>query len=118
MEKDELYPELIDYIFEYCGKYFTEDESKANGHLTAMFKSKNNVHSPMYKFFMKEENVLVNQQIVDLVKDGFEKFKIRVVTRIYSEHKHSLDLNLCTKCWKIARTPDARQCRFCFHDWH
>jgi hypothetical protein len=27
-------------------------------------------------------------------------------------------LNCCPKCDALAKTPKARQCRYCFHDWH
>lgn len=53
-----------------------------------------------------------------LVTGGFEAFKIKVTTRIFNEHRNELELNLCPKCGKIARTPRARQCQFCFHTWH
>lgn len=46
------------------------------------------------------------------------KFRKRVVTRIYNENINELDLNRCPKCNGIARTPKARQCRYCKHDWH
>jgi hypothetical protein len=49
---------------------------------------------------------------------GFEHFKKEVAIRIYKDNKAELELNLCPKCNKIARTPLAKQCRFCKHDWH
>jgi hypothetical protein len=118
MEAKEAYPELLDYIFNYCGHYFWESEMKAHKHLHALAKSKNGVNVVMYKFFMKEENVYANKEIMDLVSGGFENFKIKVSERIFNEHKDELELNLCPKCNKIARTPYAKQCRFCFHNWH
>jgi ribosomal protein L40E len=83
-----LYPELIDYIFDYCTNFMTEDEHKAR----------------VYQF--------------GITSQGFQTFKEQVAKRIYSEHKEQLKLNLCPKCYKIARTPQAKQCRFCFYDWH
>ncbi|RXK60343.1 hypothetical protein ESA94_07630 [Lacibacter luteus] len=118
MNSIELYPELKEYIFNYCGKYFGEYEKKAHLHLHALAKSMDGANVKMYKFFMKEENVLDNPEIKDLVSGGYDAFKEKVVTRIWNEHKNELELNLCPRCRKIARTPEARQCRFCFHDWH
>lgn len=118
MANDELYPELKDYIFSYCGKYFWQNEIKADRHLHTLAKSKNGVNVTMYKFFMKDENVLDNKEIRELVSGGFEAFKEKVVVRIWKEHKDELELNLCPRCNKIARTPWASQCRFCFFDWH
>ncbi|CAN5195035.1 hypothetical protein BH11BAC5_BH11BAC5_05400 [soil metagenome] len=36
MENKELYPELREYIFDYCGKYLWENEMKAHKHLHAL----------------------------------------------------------------------------------
>jgi hypothetical protein len=117
MDKD-LYPELLDYIFQYCGKYFWKDEIIANKHLLALAKSNKGVNTLMYKFVMKDVDIANHPKVAELVKDGFESFKHRVVTRIYNEHKAELDLNLCPKCGKVTRTPNAKQCRFCYYDWH
>ena len=69
--------------------------------------------------FFQERGFISNEKdIQDLVKDGFEAFKLRVATRIYNEHKNELELNLCPKCGKVARTPYAKQCQFCFYSWH
>jgi hypothetical protein len=118
MKNEELYPELIDYLFSYCGKYFWQGEIKAHMHLHVLAKSNNGVNVAMYKFFMKEENVLDNKEIKDLVNGGFAAFKMKVVARIWNKHRDELELNLCPKCSKIARTPRVKQCQFCFYDWH
>jgi len=59
-----------------------------------------------------------SEMVKQMLADGFDAFKNRVVNRIYAEHKHELRLNLCPSCGKIARTPLAKQCRFCFYSWH
>ncbi len=118
MNKNELYPELIDYIFDYCGKYFWENEKKANLHLFALSKSNRGVNVGMWKFFQERGMTSTNPEVLQLIEGGFESFKLKVVTRIWTEHKLELQLNLCPKCGKIARTPSAKQCRFCFYDWH
>jgi len=116
MVNEELYPELLDYIFKYCGKFFWENEIMGHKHLHGLAKSNNGVNVMMYKFIMKDKNL--SQEILDLVRDGYEPFKIKVATRIFNERRDQLELNLCPECNKIARTPWAKQCQFCFHDWH
>ena len=118
MNQDELYPELLDYIFNYCGRFFWKNEGMANKYMYALSKSKQGVNETIYKFFMKDEDVYKNGEMMDLTKDGYEAYKIKVATRIWEKHKDELDLNLCPKCGKVARTPWAKQCRFCFNDWH
>ncbi len=118
---EELYPELLNYTFRYCRAYFSENERKADWHLLALFKSNNGSNAHTYEFFMKAlkgENIYDNKDIMELSSLGFQAFKIKVATRIFNEHKNELELNLCPKCGKIARTPNAKQCKFYLHDWH
>ncbi|MEO7486164.1 MAG: hypothetical protein ABIU77_03650 [Ferruginibacter sp.] len=53
MENKELYPELADYIFNYCGKYFWQKEKLGNIHFEALLKSES-VNTAMYKI-LKEK---------------------------------------------------------------
>lgn len=114
----EPYPELLEYIFDYCGHFFWEEEMLAHKHLHAFFKSHKGTNTVMYKFFMEDENIKDHPEVMELVKDGFEAFKQRVALRIYQEHLGKIELNLCPRCGKIARTPRSKQCRFCYYDWH
>jgi hypothetical protein len=117
MENKELYSELADYIFDYCGRYFWEKEKLAGIHLNTLAKSPG-ANTAMYKVVRERGWISSDPAVLELVKDGFAEYKKRVTERIFNEHKHELELNLCPKCGKIARTPRAKQCQFCFHDWH
>ncbi|SEW52798.1 hypothetical protein [Chitinophaga arvensicola] len=112
---DTLYPELKTYIYQYCLEFMTEDEIMAK-------------RTVLYNFYMPSESTLSKMKekgwisdhprIHAMITDGAEALKDRIVNRIWDEHRDELCLNLCPVCNKIARTPAARQCRFCFHDWH
>lgn len=107
MYTEELYPELVDYIFGYESRFQTEDEKLAARELTY---SKSRL-----KQFVIPKAVFANEpEIKEMMAGGYESFKFKVVERIYKEHKHKLNLNLCPECGKIARTPQAQQCRWCF----
>jgi hypothetical protein len=115
---NKIYPELVDYIFEYCIEYFSEQEKEAN---TYYLENQNSIGS--YKSFTKlikveEWHVKDDESRLKLLKEGYKKFRINTATRIYNEHKDELKLNLCPNCKKIARTPIAKQCRFCSNNWH
>jgi hypothetical protein len=111
--------ELADYIFNYCYKFYTDKERKAREHYAWTVKS------PPFK---DKENRLVKQmeqrfksedpEVIELLKGGYTSFILNTAERIYRDHKNELELNLCPKCQGIARTPQAKQCRFCGHDWH
>lgn len=111
---DYLYPELEDYIYQYCEKFMTEEELMAGK--TIMYRSSAN-SKQMLALMREKKWISEDPDILRMIGDGHEALKRRIVNRIWSEHRNELNLNLCPECKKIARTPDARQCRFCFHDW-
>ncbi|MBL7764225.1 MAG: hypothetical protein JNL23_12435 [Chitinophagaceae bacterium] len=118
MDKITLYPELVNYIFGYCSEFKTDNESKAEWHHFALEKSGNEKKEKFYTHFKERGLISFEPAVLDLLKDGFQTFKENVASRIYQEHKNDLKLNLCPKCFKIARTSLAKQCQFCFHSWH
>lgn len=110
-----LYPELIDYIYQYCDHFKTADEKLAGR--TMLYKRKTDNAQTLA--MMKAKGWYSDEQhILNMFADGNQAFIVKVASRIYIEHKDELNLNLCPRCFKITRTPWAKQCRFCFHDWH
>jgi hypothetical protein len=118
MSKPVLYPELINYIFGFCSKFMTEKEKSADWHHFSMQKSQNGRAEKFYTHFKNQNLISSDEEVIDLLKEGYWIFKENVAGRIYQAHKEELELNLCPKCFKIARTPLAKQCQFCFHSWH
>lgn len=115
----ELYPELIDYIFQYCWKFYSDAERKAKDHYFGNFKFgkyPENIHPKIDQ--AKQRFLTTDIDALKLLENGYQEFIKNTSTRIYNEHRKELELNLCAKCGKIARTPEARQCRFCKNDWH
>ncbi len=114
-----LYIELIDYIFIYHSEFFNEKEKKAHSHYIASRKFKK-----LLKTDSPRANDIRNRLLTDdkealaLLKDGWKAFVINTATSIYNEHKVEINFNICPKCKKITRTPLAKKCRFCFHNWH
>ncbi len=80
--------------------------------------SSEEINIGMYKVLTQGGEILMNKDISELTNDSYDAYKIRMAKRIFNEHKNELELNLCPACSKIARTPLARQCQFCFHNWH
>ena len=70
MKTEELYPELIDYIFNYCGKYFWQTEINANQHLFALIKSNKGVNSVMWKFFQDRKMISTDKEVLKLIDGG------------------------------------------------
>ncbi len=59
-----------------------------------------------------------DKEALKLLEDGYDAFKKKIATRLLKEVPELIFINNCPKCKKLARTPEAKQCRFCGHDWH
>jgi predicted RNA-binding Zn-ribbon protein involved in translation (DUF1610 family) len=53
-----------------------------------------------------------------LASEGLWMFVVRTGQRILTDHSDKVQFNNCPQCGSVARTPKARQCRFCGFDWH
>lgn len=47
-----------------------------------------------------------------------ETEEIKIAELILKDFKDMVFINNCSKCGRLARTPKAKQCRHCGHDWH
>ena len=117
----EITKDEIKYIFSYCREYLTADEHEAYKRLSWIGIFVKQQHSPgietRRELIKKYENHY-SEKSLELLNDGEEQFKINVAKRILSEHRTNPLFNYCPKCGKLARTPQAKQCRFCKHNWH
>jgi hypothetical protein len=59
-----------------------------------------------------------DSEVLRLARDGYEAFVESTGERIFRDHRDQIVLNYCPKCGQLARTPKARQCWACRHDWH
>jgi hypothetical protein len=53
-----------------------------------------------------------------LIGDGVDVFHRRAAQRVLREHGKTVFLNRCPRCNRLVRTPRAKQCLWCGHDWH
>ncbi len=68
--------------------------------------------------FAYERDSSIDLKVLNLLKSGIQEFHKKAAERVFTEHLNELTLNKCPKCKGIARTPTAKQCRYCKHDWH
>lgn len=57
-------------------------------------------------------------EIDTALADGPEAFRRRVRDRVLSERGAEVFINRCSRCGRVVRTPQARQCFWCGFDWH
>lgn len=115
--------DLAHYVFRWHYHLLMPVEKLAYGHLGATMKvtqgysdlaaqesAKRSVHFT--------EHLSTDPKVLALTSEGYEAFVERTAARILRDCADKLKLNRCPNCNALARTPTAKQCRFCGHDWH
>jgi hypothetical protein len=117
-------PYLAYYVVRYYRHFMTDQERLAHRHLLLTDKitsgrsdkeAQKEVARGSHPF---REPLPEDPKILKLMEGGFGEFFQSTAERILTEHEGKVFLNLCPQCGRIAKTPKARKCRFCFHDWH
>jgi hypothetical protein len=118
------------YVFKYYGHLMTEHERLAFRHLITTAKAtrgRTDVEAQteakdstrrLRELRHMRDTLLDDPSVLLLARDGIEAFILRTGRRILKEHPDRIAFNCCPRCGRLARTPTARQCRFCGHDWH
>ena len=60
----------------------------------------------------------LDPQVVEALEHGPDEFRRRVRDRILHKESDKVVINRCPVCQRIVRTPKAKQCLWCGHDWH
>jgi flagellar motor switch protein FliG len=107
--------ETAHYIRVYFSKLMTEDEVAALKYHMYTYKTEDN--PKMRKIMLERAWFTEDPRNKELLKDGYDTFEIAVAERIMKDSPEKVVLNTCPKCSKLARTPFAKQCRYCGCSW-
>jgi len=111
--------EKVEYIINFFNHLLTAEERMAIKHTNSIFKLENGFKSESsQKMFKKLNWITEDKNVLNLLEDGYENFQIKVANRILEQNPEEIFFNECSKCGKLARTPFARQCRYCGNNWH
>jgi hypothetical protein len=114
---------LFRYVWGHCRHLMTDLEQRADRAAMARAKLKSAEErglvspSEVHEFLGRmasQEDPAVDAELAD----GLQAFRQRVVVRLLSDLQCQMMINRCPRCRRIARTPTARQCPWCKHDWH
>jgi hypothetical protein len=112
------------YVLRYYGQLMTKQERLAHRHLMGAEKA---THGRTDAVAQREagnsshpaRELLSNDpEVLHLASDGIDAFTARTAQRILDQHNNEIAFNYCPRCGALAKTPKARQCRVCRHDWH
>ena len=108
--------ELTRYIRRYHSSLFSRFEQRVEKAAWAREKYAS-ATDDRSRHLMDRYGELDDGRINAALAGGPDSFRRSVVDRILSEHP-DLHFNRCPRCSRILRTPQARQCFWCGHDWH
>jgi hypothetical protein len=112
------------YAFHNYGHLMTPKEAQAFRHLGGTMKATMGRSDPAAQEEVKGESTYLRKWLSDdpevllLARDGYDAFVLWTGQRILNDNQGLIVLNYCPRCKGLARTPKARQCRFCGYDWH
>jgi hypothetical protein len=113
-----------EHVIRYYGHLMTIQDRLARRHLIGTAKAthgrtdaaaQNEVENTSHP----ARGLLSNDsEVLQMASDGLDAFTMRTAQRILDRHSDEIAFNYCPRCGALAKTPKARQCRFCYHDWH
>jgi len=107
------------YIITHYLHLMSPQEKLAYKHIHSLLKLEGNKDlDKIKKIYFKASWLTKDLTALSLIHDGIEKFYKNTAQRILSNHHAQITFNNCPKCGKLARTPLAKQCRYCYFDWH
>ncbi len=83
-----------------------------------MYVTKSSDNKYLRRIMLEKGWINNDPETSHLLKNGYEAFELGIVKRIMSETPEKVFFNNCPKCEKLARTPYAKQCRYCGYSWH
>ena len=112
--------EVSSYIVKYYSSLLSANERLAVRHTMSTYKlGEKGLNNPNVLRIYREKGWLASdQKVIELLKNGYDEFEFKVAQRILDEYPTRVFLNKCPQCKKLARTPFARQCRYCTYNWH
>jgi hypothetical protein len=110
--------EKANYIIAYYPGLMTLPEHKALRHHVSTLKLEDAKNVRLTRMYLKTGWLSDDPMILNYLSEGYIQFVLNVAARILKETPGKVFFNLCPQCGKLARTPQARQCRFCGEDWH
>ena len=109
--------ELANYLYQYLPDLLTDNEKSAFKNTIVLNKIEN-AESHTMKKMLREKWFSSDEKVLDLLKEGEQKFFKKLEQRVLRDNPNKKFMNLCPKCNYLTITPKAKQCRKCYYSWH
>ncbi len=119
----ELNAQVAGYVVCFYRHFMTDVEQKALNHLIATRKATHGrsdkaAQCEAQKHIVYSRALSSEPDVLRLARNGHQEFELRTAARILRDFGDKVFFNYCPNCGELARTPTAKQCWHCRHDWH
>lgn len=109
--------ELDRYVWDYYSQLLSDFELRVQRVHRTEHKAAD-ASEPMARALRDRWGCGGDAEVGAALADGWESFRSAVRARLVREHAADLVINRCPACHCVVKTPLARQCLWCGHDWH
>ncbi len=107
---------LIDYFYRHADHFMTDFEKRCERLVVAREKAAR-IEGPSVPRDIWEAEA--DEAVVRALEGGLLAHRRQILERLIRLHDEGkLQANRCPSCERVLRTPTAKQCRWCHHDWH
>jgi hypothetical protein len=110
--------ELTRYVWDHYQSLMTDFERRVGMAILGRMKASASTSPSLAKTLNERWGQVCDPEIEAALAEGDEVFRRRVCRRILTQHAEAVFINRCPQCGRVVRTPQARQCFWCGHDWH
>jgi hypothetical protein len=110
--------EKADYILKYYSNLLSLKEKAALKHHRSELKLSDSEDDSRRKSYLRNGWLSDEPEVLNQLNQGYIQFMLNAASRIVEKFPDEVFFIYCPVCRKLARTPSAKQCRLCGHDWH
>jgi len=107
---------LTRYVWAQCRGYMTDFELAGVMAMLGREKAAGLEPGALREMIVRHWATPKDPDVLAALEQGHDAFQVAVRDRVVRDHPQAIVR--CPKCARVLRTPRARQCMWCLHDWH
>ena len=109
--------ELTRYVLNHHGGFMTSLEAWIVRASHAEEKA-DAAQSEYIASLLRRRSGHLDERVARALEAGPATCRRLIKDRLLRDHADQIEVNRCPSCHRVVRTPSARQCFWCGHDWH
>lgn len=107
------------YVLQYFPHLMTPLERRVTEYIAPIVSnSEDSKILSLHEFLEERDGYVDDADVISAFQTPYETRIADAVDRVLETRRDQLIENRCSQCHRLARTPVAKQCLWCGHDWH